>query len=67
MTKITINQNNDTIEMYNEVTRDRMDFDINGSISDCRNFLIELFNVLNISGIILEEINEDERRIVDEW
>ncbi len=59
--KITIDHNNDLVNM------DGTEFKITGSMLQIKNFLIELFNVIEPSNLILEEINEDTRRIVDEW
>lgn len=69
MTTITINHNEDSIQVINSSlsVTGKLDYKIKGSLMEMRSFLVELLNVMDLSEVTLEEINEDVRRTIEEW
>lgn len=65
MITITIDHNNNSIKL-DKLNGAIFIMHVNSTMEH-KNFLIELLNMLNVSSVILEEINEDVRRTVDEW
>ena len=69
MITITINHNDDTITVINsDLPRTgKLNYTVKGSTFELKDFLVELLNIMDLSEVTLEEINEDVRRIVEEW
>lgn len=69
MITITIDHNNDSIQVINDTFKQtgKLEFKWVGSTMELKKFLIELLNVMDLSEVTLEEINEDVRRIIEEW
>lgn len=76
MIEIEIDHNNNKINISNRVARNgaclaAISYPINkGSTDEFKSFLIELFNVCNFdvnTNIVITEVDEDNRRTVEEW
>ena len=69
MITITIDHNNDIITITNsDLPRTgKRELKWVGSTVELKRFLIELLNMMDLSEVTLEEIDEDVRRIVEEW
>lgn len=73
MIEITIDHNSDKVIIFDTKERKGIEFDINGSTTKFKNFIYELLNILcadipkGYEGVRLDEIDEDNRRTVDEW
>lgn len=66
MVTITINHNDDEIIIQKD--KYNITFRVKGSTMEYRRFLEEFLNILDpIENVLLEEINEDNCRTVDEW
>lgn len=70
MIRITIDHNQDLITVTNSdfPKTGKMEFKIfKSSTVELRRFMIELLNMMDLSEITLEEIDEDIRKTVEEW
>jgi len=69
MIYITINHNNDEISIKNDAFKhtSHINIPVKNSTSEYRKFLIELFNMMDISDVELNEIDEDTCRNVESW
>lgn len=58
---ITVDCNSDRLTINN-----KMEFPCRYP-NDTLRILSEIFNILNLNGIIIEKIDEDNRTIIEEW